>query len=197
MSKINGQHVGYVRVSSLLQNESRQLEGVELDITFMDKISGRDKNRPELTNCLKHLREGDTLHVHSIDRLARNLRDLESIISDLTGKGVAVTFHKEGLTFTGDDNSMNTLMLQVMGACAQFELSMIKERQREGIAIAKKKGIQIGRKATLNKDHIEQVKELWKSGKNKMEISKAMGVSRPTFYDFLKKYNVELKTQNI
>jgi len=133
MSKINGQQVGYIRVSSLLQNESRQLEGIELDITFTDKISGRDKERPELTNCLNHLRQGDTLHVHSIDRLARNLRDLESIVSSLTGRGVAVQFHKEGLTFTGDDNPMNTLMLQVMGACAQFELSMIRERQREGI----------------------------------------------------------------
>ncbi|QTA83907.1 Site-specific recombinase [Desulfonema limicola] len=195
--KNNGQQVGYVRVSSLLQNESRQLEGIDLDIVFTDKISGRDKNRPELTNCLNHLRAGDTLHIHSIDRLARNLRDLESIVSSLIGKGVAVQFHKEGLTFTGDDNPMNVLMLQVMGACAQFELSMIKERQKEGIAIAKKKGKQIGRKAILNKGHIQEIKELWQSGKNKMEISKALGISRVTFYDFLKKYDVELKTQNI
>lgn len=189
---ITGQDVGYIRVSSLLQNEARQLEGIKLDYTFTDKISGRDKNRPELKRCIEHLREGDTLHIHSVDRLARNLSDLESIVRDLTSKGIAVKFEKEGLFFTGEDNPMNTLMLQVMGACAQFELSMIKERQREGIAIAKKQGKQIGRKAKLDKDSIEQVKALWQSGYTKKYIAKAMGVSRVSFYAFLKKYNVEL-----
>ncbi|MEZ4529298.1 MAG: recombinase family protein, partial [Desulfobacterales bacterium] len=166
--RANGQNVGYVRVSTILQNEARQLEGVDLDVVFADKISGRTKNRPELERCLKHLRAGDTLHVHSIDRLARNLRDLESIVSSLAEKGVAVKFHKEGLTFTGEKtNPMNTLMLQVMGACAQFELSMIKERQREGIAIAQKQGKQIGRKSSLNEDHVKQVVTLWREGKNR------------------------------
>ena len=146
---------------------------------------------------MEHIRAGDTLHVHSIDRLARNLRDLESIVKDLTGKGVAVKFEKEGLTFAGDDNPMNKLMLQVMGACAQFELSMIRERQREGIAIAKKEGRQIGRKAKLDTTSIETIKELWRSGKNKMEIAKEMDVSRVTFYAFLKKHDVSLGTQNV
>lgn len=194
---VKGQDIGYVRVSTLLQNGNRQLEGVTLDHVFTDKISGKDKDRPELKRCLDHIRAGDTLHVHSIDRLARNLRDLETIIRDLVGKGVTVKFEKEGLTFTGDDNPMNTLMLQVMGACAQFELSMIKERQREGIAIAKKKGVQIGRKATLDKTSIDTIKALWRSGKNKSEIAQEMGVSRVTFYAFLKKHDVILKTQNV
>jgi len=194
---VKGQDIGYVRVSTLLQNGNRQLEGVTLDHVFTDKISGKDKDRPELKRCLDHIRAGDTLHVHSIDRLARNLRDLETIIRDLVGKGVTVKFEKEGLTFTGDDNPMNTLMLQVMGACAQFELSMIKERQREGIAIAKKKGVQIGRKATLDKTSIGTIKALWRSGKNKSEIAQEMGVSRVTFYAFLKKHDVELKTRNV
>ena len=195
---VKGQNIGYVRVSTLLQNEARQLEGVDLDYTFTDKMSGKDKNRPELKRCMDHLRAGDMLHVHSIDRLARNLRDLESIITDLVGKGVAVKFEKEGLTFTGDnDNPMNTLMLQVMGACAQFELSMIKERQREGIAIAKKKGVQIGRKATLNETDIDTIKDLWRSGKSKTGLAKEMGVSRVTFYAFLKKHDVILEKQNV
>lgn len=195
---VKGQDIGYVRVSTLLQNENRQLEGMNLDHVFTDKISGKDKDRPELKRCLDHVRAGDTLHVHSIDRLARNLRDLETIIRDLVGKGVAVKFEKEGLTFTGDnDNPMNTLMLQVMGACAQFELSMIKERQREGIAIAQKKGVQIGRKATLNTADIDSIKEMWESGKSKSEIAKELGVSRPTFYAFLKKHQITLKKKNV
>lgn len=197
MGKAKGQEVGYVRVSTLLQNEARQLEGVKLDHKFTDKISGNDKNRPELKRCMEHLRAGDTLHVHSIDRLARNLRDLETIVKELVGKGVAVKFKKEGLTFTGDDNPMNTLMLHVMGACAQFELSMIRERQREGIAIAKKEGRQIGRKAKLNKDHVDTTKSLWKSGKNKLEIAEALGVSRVTFYSFLKRHDISLETQQV
>ncbi len=192
MDKINGQHIGYIRVSSLLQNEARQLEGVKLDYIFTDKISGKDKDRPELKRCMLHARAGDTLHVHSIDRLARNLRDLESIVKELTGKGVAVRFEKEGLIFSGVSNPMNDLMLQVMGACAQFELSMIKERQREGISIAKTEGRQIGRKAKLTEASIETIKDLWESGENKADIAKELGISRVTFYAFLKKHDLTL-----
>ena len=201
---VKGQDIGYVRVSTLLQNEARQLEGMNLDHVFTDKISGKDRNRPELKRCLDHLRAGDTLHVHSIDRLARNLRDLEGIVKDLVGKGVSVKFEKENLTFTGatgntddKDNPMNTLMLQVMGACAQFELSMIKERQREGIAIAQKQGKQIGRKSALSKADIDTIKALWRSGKNKMQIAKEMDISRVTLYAFLKKHQIDLEKQNI
>ena len=197
MTNLKGQDIGYIRVSSLLQNEARQLEGVKLDHVFTDKISGKDKNRPELKRCMEHIRDRDTLYVHSIDRLARNLRDLESIVKELNGKGITVKFEKEGLTFTGDDNPMNTLMLHIMGACAQFELSMIRERQREGIAIAKKEGRQIGRKAKLGTSSITKIKALWISGKNKFEIAKEMEVSRVTFYAFLKKYDVNLETQNV
>jgi DNA invertase Pin-like site-specific DNA recombinase len=122
----------------------------------------------------------------------------ETLVKDFVGQGVAVKFEKEGLAFTGDDNPMNTLMLQVMGACAQFELSMIRERQREGSAIAKKEGKQIGRKAAkLNSSSIEIIKALWRFGKNKMEIAKEMGVSRVTFYAFMKKHSVVLETWNV
>ncbi len=192
--KINskGQDVGYIRVSSLLQNEQRQLEGIELDRTFTDKVSGKDRNRPELEQCMKHLREGDTLHVHSIDRLARNLKDLETLVTDLVNRGVSVKFEKEQLLFAGENSPMNTLMLQMMGAFAQFELSMIKERQREGIALAKKKGKQIGRKAKLSKDDVDAVLTLLHKGVSKKDIAQEMGVSRPTFYAFLEKHNVEL-----
>ena len=196
MEKSTGQDIGYVRVSTLLQNEARQLEGLKMDKVFTDKISGRDKNRPELQNCMDHLRSGDVLHVHSVDRLARNLSDLEGIVKELTGKGIVIKFEKEGLTFTGDDNPMAKMMLQMMGAFAEMELAMIKLRQREGIAIAKKEGRQIGRKAKLNASSIEPIKALWRSGKNKLEIAKEMKVSRVTLYAFLEKHGVVLDTQS-
>lgn len=90
-----GHQVGYIRVSSIDQNTDRQLSGIELNKTFSEKISGKDINRPQLQECLEYLREGDTLHVHSIDRLARNLADLQGIVADLTGRGISVKFHKE------------------------------------------------------------------------------------------------------
>jgi len=101
---MSGQQVGYLRVSTVIQNTARQLEGVALDKVFEDRASGKNTDRPQLAACLSHLREGDTLHVHSMDRLCRNLDDLRRIVKDLTGRGVVVRFHKEGLTFTGEDS---------------------------------------------------------------------------------------------
>src|SRR5579864_5936597 len=123
--------IGYRRVSSVDQNLERQLEGTQVDRTFEDKVSGKDRDRPELTLALSFCRQGDTLVVHSMDRLARNLADLLALVKELTARGVAVEFVKEHLTFTGKDEPMATLLLQVMGACAEFERAMIRERQRE------------------------------------------------------------------
>jgi len=128
-----GQLVGYIRVSTLDQNTSRQeeqLSGFELDRTFIDKASGKDTARPQLQEAIKYCREGDKLIVHSMDRLARNLDDLRAIVRGLTDRGVAVQFVKENLTFIGEDSPMSKLMLSVMGAFAEFERSLIKERQR-------------------------------------------------------------------
>src|ERR1035438_7267867 len=132
--------VGYIRVSSLDQNTERQLEGVKLDKVFTDKASGKDTARPQLQAALEYLREGDLLLVHSMDRLARSVDDLRKIVFDLTKKGVHVQFVKENLTFTGEDSPMSNLLLSLLGAVAEFERSMIRERQRGGIA-------QIGRAA--------------------------------------------------
>ena len=139
-AKRGSKRIGYIRVSSLDQNAERQLDGVDLDKRFTDKASGRDTKRPQLQNALEYLREGDVLVVHSMDRLARNLDDLRKIVLGLTGRGVSVEFEKEQLTFTGEDSAMSNLLLSVMGAFAEFERSLIKERQREGIALAKRKG---------------------------------------------------------
>lgn len=138
-------HVGYVRVSTVDQNTDRQLDGVTLDRKFEDKVSGATTDRPKLQEMLQYVREGDTIHVHSIDRLARSLADLLSLVQTLTARGVMLQFHKEGLHFTGEANPMQSLMLSMMGAVAEFERSMIKERQREGISKAKLKGVYTGR----------------------------------------------------
>jgi DNA invertase Pin-like site-specific DNA recombinase len=154
-----GQRIGYVRVSSVEQNTDRQLEGLELARTFTDKASGKDTQRPELEQLLKFVREGDTVVVHSMDRLARNLDDLRRLVADLTKRGVKIQFVKESLTFTGEDSPMSNLLLSVMGAFAEFERALIRERQREGVALAKQRGAYKGRKKTLSasgRGHFEE-----------------------------------------
>ncbi len=182
---MSGQHVAYIRVSSVDQNTDRQLSGLSFDETFTDKVSGKDTNRPALTECLRHLRKGDTLHVHSIDRLARNMSDLMNLVRELTERGVAVKFHKENLTFTGEQNPFQTLQLQMMGAFAEFERSMIKERQREGIAAAKKKGKQIGAKRKLSPEQVADIKARLASGETKKDLASEFGISRQTLYTAL------------
>ena len=141
-------------MSSIDQNTERQLDGVELDRTFTDKVSGKDVNRPQLKAALDYLRDGDVLVVHSMDRLARNLVDLRTLVDGLTGRGVQVEFVKERLSFTGEGTLAAKLLLNVMGAVAEFERAMLKERQREGIAIAKKAGVYTGRKPSLTPERI-------------------------------------------
>ena len=136
-----GQTVGYIRVSTLDQNTIRQLDGEHLDRIFSGKASGKDQNRPELEALIDFVRDGDTMLVHSMDRLARNLDDFRAIVSRLTDLKVQVRFVRENLTFTGDDTAMAMFMLSVMGAFAEFERALIRERQREGISLAKKAGV--------------------------------------------------------
>ena len=181
-----GHKIGYIRVSSVGQNTGRQLEGVELDKTFKEKISAKTRNRPVLTECLEYLREGDELHVHSIDRLARNLSDLQNIVTSLNSKGASVHFHKEALHFTGTDNPMNKLMLQMMGAFAEFERNLIHERQAEGIASAKKQGVKFGTTSKLTDEQIKEVKSMVADRYSKTEIAKKFNVSRQTIYNALK-----------
>jgi DNA invertase Pin-like site-specific DNA recombinase len=186
MTPNNGHDVGYIRVSFFSQNTDRQLDGIELEKTFEEKASAKDAKRPVLQDCIGYLRSGDCLHVHSIDRLARNLMDLQKIVQSLNDKGVSVTFHKENLTFSGsNDNPMNKLMLQMMGAFAEFERALIKERQREGIAQAKKAGKQIGRKRALDDDQVAEIKKRVAAGEAKSKLAKEYGISRQTLYTAL------------
>ena len=178
-----GQTVGYVRVSSAGQNDARQLDGLTLDKIFTDKASGKDTQRPQLQALLEFVRDGDTVLVHSMDRLARSLKDLEAIVTGLTGRGVTVSFVSQGMTFTGDDSPMNTLMLQMLGAVSQFERSLILERQREGIAIAKAKGdVYKGRKPSLDAAGVEELRGLVAQGMPKAQIAAKLGISRTTLY---------------
>ena len=137
--KFKGKHIGYIRVSTAQQNTERQLAGLELDKVFTDKTSGKDTDRPEFKAMMLYVREGDVLHVHSIDRLARNTADLLAIVEQLTEKGVIVEFHKEGFK-TGKNSPVGNLMLTVLAAVAQMEREMMLERQREGYEAAKAAG---------------------------------------------------------
>jgi Site-specific recombinases, DNA invertase Pin homologs len=183
---MKGQRVGYIRVSSLDQNTQRQLVDVALDKVFEDRVSGKDVNRPQLQAMLQFVREGDTVIVHSLDRLARNLGDLKGIVDQLIRRNVTVHFQSENLTFTADKkNPMSELLLNVLGAFAQFERDLIKERQREGIAIAKAEGKYAGRKKALNDDQIVELKRRVNNGENKTKIAGDFKISRFTLYKYL------------
>jgi DNA invertase Pin-like site-specific DNA recombinase len=186
MSK--GQLVGYIRVSTEVQNTARQEEALAdfaLDKTFTDKASGKDTDRPQLAAALAHLREGDTFIIYSMDRLSRSLNDLITTVKSLTAKGVKVQFIKESLTFTGDNNPMANLMLGIMGSLAEWERSVIRERQLQGIAIAKAKGAYKGRKQALNETEKCELRVLAASGSTKTALAKQFGISRQTLYAYL------------
>lgn len=182
-----GQRVGYVRVSTLDQNTVRQLDGIPVDKTYLEKASGKEqKNRPELEDLIGFVRDGDTVLIHSMDRLARNLDDLKQIIGRLTKKGVRVEFVKEALTFTGDDNAAATFLLHVMGAFAEFERSLIGERQREGIALAKQRKVYTGRTPALDATKAAELRRRASMGESKTALAREFRVSRATVYAYLR-----------
>lgn len=183
---MHGQRVGYVRVSSFDQNPERQLEHAPMDRLFTDKASGKDTRRPELERLFAFVRDGDTVVVHSMDRLARNLDDLRRIVQKLTRRGVRIEFIKENLTFTGEDSPMANLMLSVMGAFAEFERALIRERQREGIALAKSRGAYRGRKKALAPERVDELRHRVAVGEQKAKLAREYGISRETLYQYLR-----------
>ncbi|AOW50937.1 recombinase family protein [Acetobacter ascendens] len=184
---MTGQTIAYVRVSSVDQNTDRQrFDGVKVDKIFTDKCSGGTRNRPALIEMLRYVREGDTIICHSIDRLARDLQDLLHLVETLTARGVGVRFIKEALTFEGNTSPMQTMILQVMGSFAQFERSLIKERQREGQQAARAKGKLPGRKKSLSPDQITELKARVSAHEPKAQIAREFGISRETLYAYLK-----------
>ena len=171
--------VGYRRVSTLEQSLDRQDLG-ECDRVFEEKESAGSAKHPALQEMLSFVRSGDIVIVHSIDRLARNLMDLQIIIQELNDKGVTIQFLSEGLSFSADGGyAFQTLQLQMLGAFAQFERTMIRKRQAEGIAKAKAKGVYSQRKRSVNP---EKVRQLFEDGMSKAAIAKHLNISRMSVY---------------
>ena len=171
--------VGYRRVSTIDQNLDRQELG-NVEKLFEEKISGKNKDRAALQEMLSFVREGDEVVVFSIDRLARDLRDLQSIVSQLNDNGATVTFLSERLSFSADsDDAFAKLQLQMMGAFAEFERNIIRKRQAEGIAKAKAKGVYLGRKKTIDSTWVY---ELTNKGMGASQIARELGISRQSVY---------------
>ena len=183
---MTGQRIGYIRISSFDQNTEQQLKNIVVNKLFTEKASGKDTHRPQLMALMEFIREGDTLVIHSMDRLARNLDDLSGIITRLTQKGVAIEFVKERLTFKNEATPMAKLLVLVMGAFAEFERALIKERQREGIAIAKLKGAYKGRRKALSPEQITELKASILGGEKKAQLARKYGISRETLYQYLR-----------
>lgn len=182
--------IGYVRVSSIDQNEQRQLAALEtfhVERIFVDRASGRDLERPELKKLLEFIREGDELIVVSMDRLARNLSDLLQLVDALTEKGIGIRFLKENLAFEpkGSASPMAKLMLSMIGAFAEFERSLIRERQREGIELAKMRGVYKGRKP-IAEEKMEEALKLVSIGVSKTTAANRVGISRSALIRWLK-----------
>jgi DNA invertase Pin-like site-specific DNA recombinase len=182
--------IGYVRVSSADQSTERQLTDQKLTVTFTDKASGKNADRPQLQAMLAgNWPEGSTVVVHSMDRLARSLTDLLQLVEQLTGRGINVHFVKEAKTFRGGDSTdpMDMLMLSMLGAVAEYERTLIRERQREGIAKAKQRGVYKGRKRKLTDPAQIQkiVAEATALGANKTHVAQRHGLSRQTLYKYL------------
>ena len=184
-----GKSIGYIRVSTVDQNTERQLTDVQLDRIFEDKVSGSTADRPQLKACLDYLRDGDDLWVHSIDRLARNLQDLLSIIALLREKGVTLHFKKEDMVFHPESNDpFQRFQLEILGAVASFERSLIRERQREGIVLAKKRNAyaKCGRPAALTEEQMDELQERLVKGEKVTELAKEYGISRQTIYKLIR-----------
>ncbi|EKH9202479.1 recombinase family protein [Vibrio parahaemolyticus] len=182
---MSGQQIGYKRVSSFEQITDRQLADVELDKIFEEKCSASTIQRDIWQQCLNYVRSGDTLHIHSLDRVCRSgAGDAVSIVEQLIKKGVSVKFHKEGLEFYGQITAAQKGVLGILASVAQMERELIRERQAEGIAAAKEKGKKFGRpKTSVNAEQIDNLKS---QGISMTEIARQLGVGRATLYKVLK-----------
>ena len=178
----------YIRVSTIDQNTERQLKGVAWDRVYEEKISGKDTNRPELQAMLSNIRTGDVINIHSMDRLARNTRDLLNLVEEITSKGATISFHKENITFKGNEKQdpYQKMMMTMLGAVAELERAIILERQREGIAIAKSKGKYKGGKNKLSDEQVKELNNLHEQGVAISQIAKQFKITRPTVYSYLK-----------
>ena len=182
--------VGYIRVSTLDQNADRQhvaLNAAHVEKIYEDHISGANTDRAQFQAMMQFLREGDELVVLSLDRLARNLRDLLDTVETLGKRGVSVRFLKENLLFDARSNADPTskLMLSMVGAFAEFERSMIRSRQAEGIALAKARGAYKGRPHSVTDEQISKLKAALAQEVPLTKATRKVGISRTTAYRYL------------
>lgn len=178
--------VGYVRVSTVEQHEDRQLvtmEKYQVEKVFQEKVSGKDKNRPQLQLMLDFVREGDTVVIHDFSRLARSTKDLLEIVELLNSKGVSIISSKENLD---SNTSTGKLMLTMIAAINEFERTNMLERQREGITIAKSKGKYKGRKEVKVDNFAAHYQRYINRQVNKIQLAKELGISRPTLDKLIK-----------
>jgi len=187
----------YIRVSTILQNTDRQLIGIDCDVEFIEKVSGKDKNREQLSLMLKIIKNGDRVNVHELSRLGRNTQDLLSIVDEIITKGCSIKFHKEDLLFGDKKNICNDLMLTILSAVSQMERDLMLERQREGIEIAKLKGKYKGRKPTLTDEQLDLMKQDFESGMKKTEIAEKYGVTRSYVYQLVKKIDEANRAESV
>jgi len=182
-------NIAYVRVSTIEQNEARQIEGLNkynVDEWFIEKVSAKDTNRPKLQEMIKFARKGDTIYIHSLDRLARSTKDLLDIVEQLQSKGIYLVSSKEAID---TNTATGKLMLTMIGAINTFERENMLERQREGIAIAKENGVYMGRKEIDYPVNWVEVYSKYKT--RELTGTKAMdmlGLKRNTFYKLVKSY---------
>ncbi len=180
--------IAYIRVSTIEQNEQRQIEAMEkykIEKWFIEKVSAKDTNRPKLQEMLDFAREGDTIHIHDFSRLARSTKDLLDIVEKLNQKGITLISNKENI-----DTSTPTgkLMLTMIGAINEFERTNLLERQREGIAIAKRNGKYKGRKPVSIPDFEKHYQRYMKREISKSQLAKELNISRPTLDKLIKEY---------
>jgi len=189
---MKGKRIGYIRVSTEDQNPDRQLSDLELDKKFIDYASGTNTKRPQLQSLLEYVREDDIVYVHSLDRLARNLSDLKKLVDHFVENGIQIHFIKENLKFTDKKDPMSNLLFCVFGAVAEFEHSLIKERQAEGIAKAKREGKYLGRRKCMTPSKIEEMKRMLKLEYSISKIARKLEVSRLSIYREIKNLEKDL-----
>lgn len=190
---MSNQKIGYIRVSTREQSTGRQADGMaslKLDKIFTEKASGKSKDRPELRLCIDYAREGDTLYIYSMDRLARSLNDLQTIVTELVDKDVSIHFIKESRTYSRNSSDpFNSLLLGILGSFAEFERTIMLERQAEGIAHAKANGTKSGKpfgQQPLDKNIKPKAIEMFNQGISITHIARGLGISRGSVYNLLK-----------
>jgi len=174
----------YLRISTASQNTERQLINIDCDRTFKDVASGKNRSRPQLELMMLSLRAGDVINVHELSRLARNTKDLLELVEQVLTAGASINFRKENLFFSGEriDDAFQKLMLTMLGAISTFERDLLLERQAEGIAIAKSKGVYKGRKSKFSNMQVADIRLRFNESDNKTKLAKEIGITRAYLY---------------